>query len=79
VKDLETFTNLVKVSKSFTKLVKVSESFTKLVKDLMKDLVKDLHLDFETTVTWETKKYSQSVVPVFPFLFALDAQVHEGD
>jgi hypothetical protein len=40
--------------------VKDSESFTKLVKDfvkdLMKDLVKDLQLDFETTVTWETKK-----------------------
>jgi hypothetical protein len=91
VKDSESFTNLVKVSKSFTKLVKVSksftnlvkvsESFTKLVKDLVKDLAKDLLLvkDFETTVTWETKKYSQSVVPVFPFLFALDAQVHEGD
>jgi len=40
----------VKVSESFTKLVK------DLVKDLMKDLVKDLQLDFETTVTWETKK-----------------------
>jgi hypothetical protein len=85
VKDSESFTKLVKVSKSFTKLVKVSKSFTKLVKvsesftKLVKDLVKDLHLDFETTVTWETKKYSQSVVPVFPFLFALDAQVHEGD
>jgi len=36
--------------------VKDSESFTNLVKDLMKDLVKDLQLDFETTVTWETKK-----------------------
>jgi hypothetical protein len=86
VKDSESFTKLVKVSKSFTKLVKVSESFTKLVKvsesftKLVKDLVlaKDLVKDFETTVTWETKKYSQSVVPVFPFLFALDAQVHEG-
>jgi hypothetical protein len=79
VKVSKSFTKLVKVSKSFTNLVKVSESFTKLVKDLVKDLAKDLHLDFETTVTWETKKYSQSVVPVFPFLFALDAQVHEGD
>jgi hypothetical protein len=81
VKVSKSFTKLVKVSKSFTncKLVKVSESFTKLVKDLVKDLAKDLHLDFERTVTWETKKYSQSVVPVFPFLFALDAQVHEGD
>jgi len=52
VKVSKSFTKLVKVSKSFTKLVKVSESFTKLVKDL----VKDLQLDFETTVTWETKK-----------------------
>jgi len=32
--------------------VKDLETFTNLVKDLMKDL----QLDFETTVTWETKK-----------------------
>jgi hypothetical protein len=42
--------------KNFTNLVKDLETFTNLVKDLMKDLVKDLQLDFETTVTWETKK-----------------------
>jgi hypothetical protein len=73
VKVSKSFTKLVKVSKSFTKLVKVSESFTKLVKDLV--LAKDLVKDFETTVTWETKKYSQSVVPVFPLLLAGALQI----
>jgi hypothetical protein len=57
----------VKDSESFTKLVKVSKSFTKLVK-----------VSESFTKLVKVSESFKSVVPVFPFLFALDAQVHEG-